>query len=115
MAPSATAATGASHGQRRTRSAATGMASPNRAANSAAAPPGSSRSGKSRRMVSSAWAWSSAPAMTSAPDPGVAYTSFALGSVTPTTATFPRRREAGTRPASRSEKRTVSIVPGGPG
>ena len=45
MTPSATAATGASHGQRRTFSAAIGMARPNSAANRAAQPPGSARSG----------------------------------------------------------------------
>ena len=56
----------------------------------------------------------SGPDMSSPEAVGVGWTSWSVAAVAPTTTIRPRTRAGSTRPSTRSENETVSIVPGGP-
>ena len=72
------------------------------------------RSGSPCRAVQIAFAWTSAPAISSRPPTGVVCTSRSVGAEAPTTTMRSRNTRAGTSPLTTSEKETVLIVPGGP-
>ena len=75
---------------------------------------GAERSGRSFSAVQIAFAWTSAPAISSSPPTGVECTSRSVGAVPPTITMRPRMRSSATRPSITSENETVGIVPGGP-
>ena len=65
--------------------------------------------------VQIAFAWISAPDMSSSPPIGVGWTSWSVGAEAPTTTIWPRITRAGHAPLLRRQtNETVSIVPGGP-
>ena len=71
-------------------------------------------SGVPRSSVEIAFAWISAPDISSSYDIDVEWTSCRLGADGPMTTSLPRKAEAGTLPASTREKEYVGMVPGPP-
>ena len=85
-----------------------------RASSRRSTPTGAERSGRPCSAVQIAFAWTSAPGISSSPPTGVEWTSRSVGAVAPTTTMWSRIMSAGTRPLTTSANETVGIVPGGP-
>ncbi len=76
--------------------------------------PGALVSGLPRSAVQIAFAWTSGPGMRSLPLVGVAWKSWRLGAVAPTTTILPRKTPAGTPPRSTCQNGTLRNVPAPP-